>query len=110
MKYLILIFLSIFTSMTVSAQQIERSDRMDIHEILQSYSDRTGVKFVTDPRVKGRVKMIGIELNELDQTDLNKILLVHNFVAYEKSDIVYVIPRNIEKEFGKQIGTKWKDN
>ena len=110
MKYLCLVFLFVVIPISAFAQQLTRPDRMDILEILESYSDRTGVKFVTDPRVKARVKMIGIKLDELDQTDINKILLIHSFVAYEKGDIVYVIPMAVEKEFGKQIGTKWKAN
>ncbi len=104
-KVLLMLFsLAVFNA---NAHEPEYSDRTDIIHILESYSERTGVKFVADARVKARVNMIGIKLEDLDQTDINKILFLHSFVAYEKSDIVYVIPQAIEKEFGQQMGTKW---
>ena len=106
----LLLLISILVSCSAFAHEPEFSDRTDMNHILQSYSDRTGVKFVTDPRVKARVNMIGIKLEDLDQTDLNKILLIHNFVAYEKSGVVYVIPKVLENEIGQEIGEKWQKN
>lgn len=110
MKKLLTFSVLLMISFSVNAHEPEYSERTDIIHILQSYSDRTGVKFVTDPRVKARVNMIGLKLEDLDQTDINKILLVHSFVAYEKSNVVYVIPSVLEKEFGNKIGVKWESN
>ena len=84
MKYFIFIFLSVFLSSQTFAENIEPSDGIDILEVLDRYSTLNGVKFVTDPRIKGKVTMIGFKLDEIDKTDLNNILLIHNMVAYKK--------------------------
>ena len=110
MKNIFIVLLGLTSSLTAYCHEPEYSERTDIIHILQAYSDRTGVKFVTDPRVKARVNMIGLKLADLDQTDINKILLLHNFIAYEKSDVVYVIPIAVENKLGKELGTKWESN
>lgn len=73
MKNVLVVLFSLVASIA-NAHEPEYSDRTDIIHILESYSERTGVKFVTDPRVKARVNMIGIKLEDLDQIDINKIL------------------------------------
>ena len=112
MKYFIFIFLSIFLSSQAFAENIEPSNTeniesssgIDILEVLDRYSTLNGVKFVTDPRIKGKVTMIGFKLDEIDKTDLNNILLIHNMVAYKKSDVVYIVPVQRVGEFGE----KWE--
>lgn len=110
MKNILIVLLGLTSSLAAYSHEPEFSERTDIIHILQAYSDRTGVKFIADPRVKARVNMIGLKLADLDQTDINKILFMHNFVAYEKSDVVYVIPQAVENKLGKELGSKWKSN
>lgn len=108
MKYFIFIALSVLFSSGAFAEDVQPSTEVEILEVLENYSKRTDVKFVTDPRIRGKVSMIGLKLDEIDKTDLNKILLIHNMVAYENSDVVYVIPVQIEDEKGEQLGVKWE--
>lgn len=110
MNKIFIIFLSMLFAIPALSHEPKFSDRTDIIHILDAYSERTGVKFVADPRVKARVNMIGLKMEDLDKTDLVKILFLHTFVAYEKSDVVYIIPKSIESEYGKQLGVKWEAN
>lgn len=107
MRYLIIYLLSVLILAPVSATEMENVPRINIIDILDSYSKRTGTKFVADPRVKARVRLIGLGLDEIDQTDLNQILSMHSFVAYEKDGVVYVIPKAVEKYLGDQIETEY---
>jgi type II secretory pathway component GspD/PulD (secretin) len=74
------------------AHEPKFSERTDILHIIESYSNRTGTKFVTDPRVKARVNMIGLDIEEVTQTNLMDIFLIHNFTAYKSEGVVYVVP------------------
>lgn len=93
----------------VQAHEPQYSDGMDFHHLLQAYSERTGVKFVVDPRVKGRVNMIGLSEDDLSQTNLVDILRLHNFAALEKDGIVYVLPQAVAESFGAKLGSVWEE-
>ena len=85
--------------------------RVDIEELLSSYSERTGTKFVLDPRVKGKIETIGAKPGDIDQESLIKILKMHNFATIEGKNFIYVVPQNIvenkDGEFGKELGKPW---
>jgi len=83
------------------------SDRTDIIHILESYSQRTGVKFVADPRIKARVNMIGLDIDEISQNNLMDILLLHAFTAYEKEGVVYVVPQAVAHYIESEGGEVW---
>ena len=107
MKYCLFIIMSIVLFSEVSAKEGQAVDRPDIQKVIDHYSNRTKTKFVIDPRVRGKVNMVGLKLDEIGQEDLNNILLVHNVVAYKKGDVVYIVPIQIEAAKGKQLGEKW---
>ena len=92
---------------SVFSHEPELSDRIDIIHVLESYSERTGVKFVIDPRVKAKVNMVGLELNEITQINLMDILLVYNFTARQKDGVVYVLPRATADHLGSDLGEIW---
>jgi len=104
---IVVIILVGFSTPFAYSHEPKFSDRTDIIHILESYSERTDVKFVTDPRVKARVNMVGIDIDELTQTNLMDILLVHDFTAYEKDEVVYVLPRSVADYLGSEIGEIW---
>ena len=94
------------------------SDQLGIGHILESYSERTGVKFVTDPRVSDHMKanMLGLDINELTQTNLIDILISLDIVPYEKDGVVYlhlrqvlevVLQRLKDSEVGYDYGELW---
>ena len=111
MKYLIILFLNVFLTTQVPAAEGGGVPRIDIIEILDSYAKRTGTKFVADPRVKAKVRLIGFGLDEIDKVDLNQIIVMHSFVAYEKDGVVYVLPQAVERFLGDKMeseyGQKW---
>ena len=90
-----------------SAHDPKFSDRTDIFHIIQAYSDRTGIKFVIDPRVKARINMVGLDIDEVSQTNLMDILLIHDFTAYERDGVVYVLPRAAADYLGSEVGSPW---
>jgi len=85
------------------------SDRTDIIHIIESYSQRTGIKFVIDPRVKARVNMIGLDIDEISQSNLMDILLLHAFTAYEKEGVVYVIPQAVAHYIESEGSEIWSN-
>ena len=101
--FILIIVIALIASPAFSHEP-KLSDRIDIIHILESYSERTDVKFVTDPRVKARVNMVGLTVEELTQTNLMDILIIHNFTAYEKDGVVYVLPRAAADYLGSDIG------
>lgn len=107
MSKIVLILLTIVFTLPASSHEPEYSQRTDIIHILDAYSEKTGVKFVADPRVKAQVNMIGLKVEDIEKVDLVEILLLHAFVAYEKNAVVYVIPKVIEAQLGAKLGSKW---
>ena len=105
MKIILLSILFWYTS-NVIAHEIE-DDRISIDHLLAKYSELNNTKFVTDPRVKGRVKVIGLKLEEITQSNLIDILVIHNFIATEKDGVVYVLPRNAADYLGDEVGPLW---
>jgi len=89
------------------AHEPKFSDRTDILHIIESFSQRTGVKFVTDPRVKARVNMVSIDIDDLSQTNLMDIFIIHGFTAYEREGVVYVLPQAAADHLGSKVGRLW---
>jgi len=107
LKKLVTVFIIIGFVSLAHAHEPKFSERTDILHIIQSYSDRTGVKFVTDPRVMARVNMIGLDIDEVSQTNLMDILLIHTFTAYERNGVVYVLPIIAADHLGIEAGELW---
>ena len=55
------------------------------------------MKFVTDSRVSDRMKanMLGLDINQLTQTNLIDILISLDIVPYEKDGVVYLHLRQV---------------
>lgn len=80
-------------TMVANAHEPSFSEQADIKQVIKAYADRTGTKFVLDPRVMAKVNMIGVDINELSQTNLMDILLVYGFTAFERDGVVHVLPQ-----------------
>ena len=78
-----------------------------LDHLIAKYSEVNGTKFVLDPRVRAKVNLVGFKLEEITQTNLIDILLIHNFIAYEKEGVVYVLPRAAADSISSQIGEIW---
>lgn len=90
------------------AHERSYSDRVDIIEILDSYSERTGINFKKHFSIKARVNMIGLDMDELTQTNLIDILRMFGWVTYQnKNGVVYVLPEFHAHERGAEFGEIW---
>jgi type II secretory pathway component GspD/PulD (secretin) len=63
-----------------------------VQELITIVAQKTGKKFLVDPRVRARVTLIGQDLRTLDQSDLATVLSVHGFMAVENGGYVNVVP------------------
>lgn len=93
MKVYPLVLLALFLAIPVHAQKdANLIEEPPIETIIGNYSARTGTKFVLDPRVNAKVRMIGLELNEIDRQVLINILLLHGYDTVETDSVTYVLP------------------
>ncbi len=83
------------------------ADSTDIKVLVDRFSERTGVKFALDPRVKAEFKSIGLPDDEITAQDLKRILYLHGFSAYEGGGIVYVMPSAIPLSVTQEFGGEW---
>ncbi len=93
---LLLVLLLTTFSYSVFAQNKINID-VPIEKVILSYAESSNEKFVIDPRVKGKVRLLGQELSSLSLDDLNIILEVHNFAAVRVGDYWVVVPGNITR-------------
>ncbi len=106
-KGMTIVFITLCLFYSAFAHEATSSDRIDIIHIIDSYSKRTGAKFVTDPRVKARVNVVGLDLDELSQTNLIDILRIHAFTAYERDGVVYVLPSVVADHLDFEPSELW---
>ncbi|MEM1263701.1 MAG: hypothetical protein AAGH76_14980 [Pseudomonadota bacterium] len=96
----------VFTAEVVRADECVAIDS-EMEGLLNSFSARTGTKFVIDPRVSAKVNLIGIDTDKLKAKDVDQILFLHGFVAYESDDIVYVMPNNTPDWAQSEFDKRW---
>lgn len=68
------------------------ADPSDIRSVAQAYSNRTGAKFVLDPRVSAEVNTLGIDLDTIDLPILTSIFNMHGYEVLESRGVLYVVP------------------
>ena len=103
--YLLISFVFLFSKFLSAHEDV--GEVIPIDHLIEKYSENHGTKFVLDPRVKAKVNIVGFSLDEINQTGLMDILLIHNFIAHEKDGVVYVLPRAAADFFGEDIGKIW---
>jgi hypothetical protein len=77
-------------------------------ELIEEYSQASGVNFILDPRVSARVSIVGRDTLFIDSATLLGILRVHGFEAYEANGVVYVVPETSGNVIGAELGQPWK--
>jgi general secretion pathway protein D len=75
----------------ISQSQSER-DSTPITQLIASVAQKTGKKFIVDPRVRADVTVIGQNTSSISYPELLTILQVHGFVASEGGGYVRVTP------------------
>jgi hypothetical protein len=77
-----------------------------IQTILEEYSERTGARFVLDPRVNMKVQLVGFEADDIDYPTLSRILLMHGYRAVEIDGITYILVDSVTDEFVDKLKEK----
>ena len=109
MKLFQFLILSIFLLTSSMAMAHERArTQIPIDHLIEKYSEIHGTKFVLDPRVKAKVNIVGLDLEELSQTNLMDILLIHTFTALEKEGVVYILPISAADYLNSEFGNVWR--
>ena len=103
----LMVWIGLLVLNSAYAHEPKFSDRTDLNHILESYGERTGVSFVVDPRVKARVNMINLDIDQLSQTNLMDILVIHAFTAFERDEVVYVLPQSAMDSLGERAEPIW---
>ena len=69
-----------------------RAGAVPLERVIAAVAQRTGKKFIVDPRVRGDVTVVGQEPTSVDYPTLLTVLQVHGFAAVEQAGYVRVIP------------------
>ncbi|MEO1037474.1 MAG: hypothetical protein AAFX44_18090 [Pseudomonadota bacterium] len=80
----------------------------ELNALLDAYAARTDTTFILDPRVRASVKLIGAEIDKLTAKDVDRILILHGFEAYESDGIVYVMPNGLPDFVKGEFGERWQ--
>lgn len=65
---------------------------IDLLELIDQVSRRTGTQFVVDPRVRAEVPLAGLDVARVDLDRLRAILRVHQLVAFQEKGFISVTP------------------
>jgi type II secretory pathway component GspD/PulD (secretin) len=79
------------------------ADPSDIRDVAQAYSNRTGAKFVLDPRVSAKVNTLGIDLDSIDLPVLTSIFNMHGYEVLESRGVMYVVPDPAAAEMRQRL-------
>ncbi len=86
---------------TQSSEQITLNFQdVDIRALINTVSEVTGINFIVDPRVKGKVTLVSggpLDANEIYSVFLS-VLEVHNFAAVPAGGVTKIVPSNIVKQ------------
>ncbi len=86
--------------------------QVDISTVIESVAKVTGLNFIIDPRVKGKVTLLaeeGMAPETLYQT-LLAVLSVHGYVAIPGDDIIKIVPANLARDQLPYRGSKENDD
>lgn len=77
-----------------------------IQTVLENYSERTGSKFVLDPRVNIKAQLVGFDVDDIDYPTLSRIFLMHGYKAVEIDNVIYVVLEAAPAEFLDRLTEK----
>jgi general secretion pathway protein D len=67
-------------------------DHPELADIIESFSKRTGRKFIVDPRVRATGGLVGIDANRITYEELLALASVHQFVVVTQGNVTIVAP------------------
>lgn len=67
-------------------------DTVPITQVIAGTAQKTGKKFLLDPRVAGEVTIIGLDPDTLDYPTLLSVLQLHGFAAIDDGKYIRVVP------------------
>jgi len=76
-----------------------------IERLIEAVSQRTGKKFLLDPRVRANVVLVGQDFSKVDYDELLAILDLYGFVAVENSGYVRVMPDANARQVATRVVT-----
>ena len=98
MKYRLIVFITLLITTNAFSQTLNNtSEEVDIGRVLQAYAQSSGEKIIVDPRVKGKIHVLGISLEKLSFAELTTLFHVHNYSIYRSSGVLVVVPSNYIK-------------
>lgn len=83
------------------------AERLKLTAILNVFAERTGTRFILDPRVNAKVTLIGTNVESLTAKDVSRILFLYGYEAYVSGDIVYVMPNALPESVKSEFGSRW---
>lgn len=99
MKKIIQIAVLLFATGNTLAQGQQRDeDSITLREVINRYASDSGESVLVDPRVKGKVALLGGSTKSLSYDNFTTILKVHNFASYRSGGYLIVIPLNVIKQ------------
>ena len=91
--------IALFLILISAAVRVDAGDGSlhPIEDVVSSYSKASGEKVLLDPRVKGRVNLIGQSLSNISFENLSAILSVHSYSSYRSGGYLVIVPSNLIK-------------
>lgn len=95
--------LALISSPVIGQEASCVSDPSDIRAVAQAFANRTGARFVLDPRVSAKVNTLGIDLDSIDLPVLTSIFNMHGYEVLESRDVLYVVPDPVAPEMRQRL-------
>ena len=93
---IVLAFLVVPAVVTAQAPEVRREPGRDgtvpIEALISTVAEKTGRRFIVDPRVRAQVLVIGQPPGQIDYDELLTILDVHGYMAFDDGDDIRIVP------------------
>ncbi len=73
-------------------KQIEAYPSFEFRSLINKFAVRNKVNILLDPRVKGTVNLFGKNIDEVDESDLLTILLIHGYSLVKVDNLNVIMP------------------
>ena len=83
----------------------EAGPYLELTDIIQKFSKRTGKKFNIDPRVRAIPMFAGIDPDKLTYEQLLATFTVHGFASVVQDDVVIVVPDAVARQLPTPVYT-----
>ena len=97
-KIIVSLILVLATNFAFAQSSLKVSNGVVIEEIINNYAKSSGEKVLIDPRVKARVNLYGMPVQDINFDILTTILKTHNFSWYRSGNLLVIVPTNVMKQ------------